>query len=282
MTPDSQADNAVQEPQNDTDELSQSQTTVDNSQPPLIENGQNYPHQPPTSDGTTSIPSQNNLMSSPGTGSPPSSQVPQQTRSRNLGICSYFRKGTCRYGISGRGCPKQHPKACRKLILHGNRGPRGCSKGNNCDSLTLDCKLRHVAGTKRNTSRGRNQPDDHHEARGRNQNFGRTRQNGNASPPRQVSQQSDPQNPSNQRDFLEMLNAMRTEIMAVMETKMGHLSQQISAAYLMPPANQANMLGTWHTAATNQNLPIGQWNQMSLQHQMLNHMNMVPRASAPQ
>ena len=296
MTPDSQVDNAVHEPQNDTDEVSQSQTTTDNSQPPLTENGPNCPHQPPTSDGTTSIPSQNNLMPSPGTGSPPSSQVPQP-RSRNLGICSYFRKGTCRYGISGRGCPKQHPKACRKLILHGNRGPRGCSKGNNCDSfhpkmchqslvagecLTLNCKLRHVAGTKRNTSRGRNQPDDHHKARGRNPNYGQTRQNGNASPPQQTSQQSDPQDSSNQRDFLEMLNAMRTEIMAAMERKMAHLSQQISAAYLMPPANQANMLGTWHTAATNQNLPIGPWNQMSLQHQMLNHMNMVPRVSAPQ
>ena len=90
MTPDSQADNAVQEPQNDPDEVSQSQTTADNSQSPTTENGQNYPHQPPTSDGTTSIPSQNNLMPSPGTGSLTSSQVPQQPRSRNLGIYSYF------------------------------------------------------------------------------------------------------------------------------------------------------------------------------------------------
>ena len=96
-------------------------------------------------------------------------QAPHQQHGTQ-GVCSYFRRGTCRYGMSGRGCPKQHPKACRKLILHGDRRPRGCDKGNSCENfhpkmcrqsliagecLTMDCKLRHVAGSRRTTSKGK-------------------------------------------------------------------------------------------------------------------------------
>ncbi len=34
-------------------------------------------------------------------------------------VCSHYKKGTCRHGISGRGCRFQHPKPCQKLMNHG-------------------------------------------------------------------------------------------------------------------------------------------------------------------
>ena len=79
-------------------------------------------------------------------------------------VCSYYRKGICRHGISGRGCPKLHPSSCQKLLTHGTKGPRGCNMGSRCNKfhpimcasslkdgtcLSKSCKLRHVKGTQR-------------------------------------------------------------------------------------------------------------------------------------
>ena len=79
-------------------------------------------------------------------------------------ICSFYRKGTCRYGISGRGCSKAHPKPCRKLLQHGIKAPHGCTLGRNCDKfhprlcasslrkgvcLKQSCRQWHIAGTNR-------------------------------------------------------------------------------------------------------------------------------------
>ena len=98
----------------------------------------------------------------------PSNQEPQN---HDRPICKFYRKGTCRHGISGKGCPNRHPPACKALIQHGKRGPRGCTNGNKCkefhpkmcqqslkarECLTLDCPSRHVAGTKRTTSKRTN------------------------------------------------------------------------------------------------------------------------------
>ena len=47
-------------------------------------------------------------------------------------ISSFYQKGTCRFGISGR-CPRIHSKPCCRLMQHGNKGPRGCSRGNDSD-----------------------------------------------------------------------------------------------------------------------------------------------------
>ena len=80
-------------------------------------------------------------------------------------ICSYYRKGTCRHGSSGKECSFNHPRPCRKLLKHGTKGPHGCTLGRDkCPSFhpkmcptsitkgecyNGDCKLRHVSGTKR-------------------------------------------------------------------------------------------------------------------------------------
>lgn len=43
--------------------------------------------------------------------------------------CRFYRNGTCKHGVSGRGCDFEHPKMRKKLLKHGTRQPRGCNKG---------------------------------------------------------------------------------------------------------------------------------------------------------
>lgn len=84
-------------------------------------------------------------------------------------VCKHYKNARCKYGISGKKdgegvCPYSHPKVCKKLIEHGNRGPRGCTKGDNCElfhpkmchrslrdrtCINPSCKVMHVKGTKR-------------------------------------------------------------------------------------------------------------------------------------
>ena len=81
-------------------------------------------------------------------------------------VCEFYKKGTCRYGASGKGCKFEHPKPCKKLMRHGNRGPHGCTLGKDkctffhpkmCQSslqkgtcFNENCTLWHVSGIKRN------------------------------------------------------------------------------------------------------------------------------------
>ena len=101
--------------------------------------------------------------------------LPHATMRSN--ICSFYRKGTCRYGVSGRGCPKEHPKPCRKLLQHGTKAPNGCTMGRTkCNKFhpkmcptsirkgerfNESCRLKHVIGTKRIP---REQPDSETES----------------------------------------------------------------------------------------------------------------------
>ena len=79
-------------------------------------------------------------------------------------ICRHYQRGTCKYGLVGRECPRDHPRACQKLLTHGNKGPNGCTQGRSCENyhprmctsslrtrqcFKKDCKLRHVKGTAR-------------------------------------------------------------------------------------------------------------------------------------
>ena len=83
-------------------------------------------------------------------------------------ICYFYKKGTCRYGRSGRQCRNEHPPVCDKLNKYGNKGANGCTLGKNCPSfhpkmcplslskgecLKPDCTLRHIRGTKRINSK---------------------------------------------------------------------------------------------------------------------------------
>ena len=92
--------------------------------------------------------------------------IPSDAKARL--ICAYYRRGQCRYGMSGKGCSRAHPSLCRKLMNNGNKHPQGCSKGKSCDKfhpkmcpssidhrecLNDECRMWHVKGTRRNNSR---------------------------------------------------------------------------------------------------------------------------------
>ena len=106
-------------------------------------------------------------------GNGPTTNLPQNGNIRPpANICPYYKRQACRYGIAGRQCPAgDHPKACKKLLMHGTRSPRGCNLGNNCDKFhpinmcpsslkkrecyNPDCRLIHIKGTRRH----RTQPE---------------------------------------------------------------------------------------------------------------------------
>ena len=148
-------------------------------------------------------------------------------------ICSFYRQGTCRFGPSGRGCTHEHPKPCKKLIQHGNRGPNGCSLGRaKCinyhpkmchTSLTrgycyeVDCKLRHVNGTKREPS-GIN-------------NVSQKSQKTDISSSNKTIKTGKKSN--EQGDFLGVLHRLKADMLEAMDTK---IAQYISAQTTAPIA----------------------------------------------
>ena len=94
-------------------------------------------------------------------------------------ICRFYKKGTCKHGLKGRGCPYTHPKACPKLLKFGNKAPKGCNQGAKCpnfhprmcsssirrgECFNETCTFTHVKGTKRkptqNNSNDRQGPVD--------------------------------------------------------------------------------------------------------------------------
>lgn len=141
---------------------------------------------------------------------------------RDKPICSYFRQGQCRHGISGKGCSRAHPKLCHRLMSNGTRGPRGCTKGKSCERfhpkmcsssinhaecLNATCSLYHVKGTRRLNSKPRS-----HEEPSRNHNRAsdrgsyQTRDNSH-----RESTQHHPK-PVLQQDFLDMFRILKQEI----------------------------------------------------------------------
>ena len=148
---------------------------------------------------------------------------------RNTTLCSFYRKGTCRFGASGRGCPNEHPRPCKKLVQHGIKAPNGCTLGRtNCEnfhpkmchtSLTkaicfnTDCKLRHVPGTKR-------EPSD--ENTGQKTTQKDTRDTGFKQP---VNKTNDTV------DFLGVLHRLKVDMLEAMDTK---IAQYISAQTQAP------------------------------------------------
>ena len=41
-------------------------------------------------------------------------------------VCKFYVRGNCQFGIKGKNCHYKHPQACKKLLRHGNKKPRGC------------------------------------------------------------------------------------------------------------------------------------------------------------
>lgn len=159
-------------------------------------------------------------LAEPHNPTPDARSVSQRAPNPRRGVCPFYKRGTCRHGMSGNGCNKEHPKACPKLIRHGTRGPRGCSAGNKCDRfhpkmcpqslaagecLTTDCKLRHIIGTRRSTSR-----QTQHEGNLRNQQHRIPTSNENSDV-----------------DFLDVVRSMKKEIMEAMDAKIAMITTQL-------------------------------------------------------
>ncbi len=161
-------------------------------------------------------------------------------------ICPFYRKGTCRHGVSGRNCPNDHPRPCKKLLKHGNKEPHGCTLGRNkCEDFhpkmcptsltkgecyTPECKLRHVEGTKRIQQ---DAPKDSAEK------AGKSKQN--------TAAHSETKPSTKPVDFLEALTLLKQEMLAEMDKKLAILQQnqpqslpQVSNYQLPHMANPAS------------------------------------------
>ena len=76
-------------------------------------------------------------------------------------VCTFYEKGKCKHGRKGKNCKFLHPKMCRKLLEHGTKKKRGCTR-NDCPDhhppmcetslkngtcFKSACKRRHVRNT---------------------------------------------------------------------------------------------------------------------------------------
>lgn len=130
-----------------------------------------------------------------------SSDSSQKNENKEL-ICTFYKKGKCKHGIKGNGCKYKHPKACPKLMKHGNKNPKGCNAGTKCPDFhprmcsssirtnqcfNDNCTFVHVKGTKRKPPQQRN-----------------------------INSSNTPQ----QLDFQKLLDNFRTEILSLIRDEM--------------------------------------------------------------
>ena len=149
-----------------------------------------------------------------------------------LTMCRYYKKGNCKHGRKEDGCKFDHPKACRKLMQHGNKGPRGCNEGTNCkdfhprmcsESITKGechsnrCTFAHVKGTKRNKKEEKKEET-------------RKKVEGNGSGLDERKDVPDKNKVDKSKDFLDLVHNFKREIMEVMDTKLNMVMMS-----LMPP-----------------------------------------------
>ena len=91
--------------------------------------------------------------------SQPQSRQAQHLQQTHRNICRFYRQGTCKHGLTGRNCPQEHPRPCRRLMKHGNHSPQGraceyfhpkmCPTSlSKRECFKADCKLKHIMGTK--------------------------------------------------------------------------------------------------------------------------------------
>ena len=184
-----------------------------------------------------------------GTQEPSQSPNPNQRADSTTAICPFYRKGTCKHGISGKGCKNQHPQPCKKLIKHGAKASNGCILGRTrCDrfhpsmcssSMTkgecLDptCKLWHVSGTKKSAK-----------PTSRDQKPGK----------KQAENRPSKENPN---DFLDILQRWKKEMMEAMDTK---LAMAIKPPFVpsprLPSLETIQMVGQNHIIPQNYYNPV--------------------------
>ena len=138
-------------------------------------------------------------------------------------LCKFYKRGNCKFGRKGLHCPFDHPKACRKLLQHGNKGANGCKDGNKCinfhpkmcpDSIKnrtcfdLQCNLVHVKGTQRKRIINQNNLN--------NEQFFETNET--------KLQKAVNKNQNNENlNFLEIIQNFKKEIFEQLESKLANL-----------------------------------------------------------
>lgn len=194
----------------------------------------------------------------------------QQREDRNVPICKFFLKGSCKHGLRGRGCNYFHPKKCKKFMEHGTRQPRGCNLGKSCkdfhpkmclgslrkgECFSESCHLNHIKGTQR-VQRVKENMNLCREDEKTIPNF---YQDDNTSANNKNNQAPEP-------NFLELIRLMKAEILQTLGEKMSVVTNQINSLQqqqmrVPPPMNyqfqlpQQNMIMRPQLAM---NMPLNQ------------------------
>ena len=170
---------------------------------------------------------------------------PPDRSDRPKPTCPFYIKGQCRHGISGKkdgGCPKAHPPLCHRLMTFGDKRPRGCTKGKDCNklhpkmcpsSLTkrecfIDtCSMYHVKGTKRHP------PTSKDPEPSQNNTTFNVKSNLDKSSEHHTLQNSHPTTTSNTQNqippvFLDLLQTFKQELLTSMDQKLVAMSQRTS------------------------------------------------------
>ena len=158
----------------------------------------------------------------------------------NQRMCSFFKQGTCRYGVSGRSggmCKFIHRKVCDAYRLYGE-ARHGCRKGDRCEfwhpklcyksqdsreCFNESCRFWHLKGTIRSRDNLAQQPE--------------RSQTGSQSLPQQHIPASHQQNPTNNGFLFQMKTQMNQELFQMKQqqttliNQMNHQFQQMMQAF---------------------------------------------------
>lgn len=148
------------------DEIQESPTeSVENAAETVVGGGGgtvpvNDDNRPARGDIEDTTPTRNTHSNTPRTNT-----TPRNSHNReNTPICRFYKTGTCKYGTSGRGCQRAHPRPCARFMRHGLDKRLGCKRGRYCRDYhplicrgslfrgfceNRDCEYTHLWGTRR-------------------------------------------------------------------------------------------------------------------------------------
>ena len=169
----------------------------------------------------------------------------EKEEAENNQICRHYKNNSCKFGISGKGCPYVHPKRCSKLMNHGTRAEKGCNKGKKCkdfhpkmcplsisksECFDLSCSLCHVKGTKRRPSQKTVKAE-----KGVSKE---TAEVVDSSLPTADSKSSTTTGFTEEQSFLGRINLLKKELQEVMDNKLESLLVQLQSKQTSQPIPQ--------------------------------------------
>ena len=174
--------------------------------------------------------------------------------------CPWYIASSCRYGITGKGCPFDHPERCKKLLQFGTRTPNGCNKGKKCGdfhpkmcpasitkNLCLDtkCKYSHVKGSWGEKAWKRaNKPPDPPKSSGESTNSKQAKKVLPVDHPPVTA--PDNQTSKSQEPFLELRRLIREEMLEAMDKRIALALSQLPQIHHQMPFQQHPMMNYHH------------------------------------